>query len=246
MQKNNRKRKIYSLDYLLKKQPKSIREFSEYLYLVSLFYSSNQLKRIRISKKCFTLLNQAKISIGKLPYFYRYFQLPEHSFFPVFLKIKQEYLLKRDEKKNQKHKFINEKLKNLDKQVKYILRILCEYEKRMNKRNKFPVWNRLIYPKSKKRLLELLQYDTLQWTKLFLAFCDEMNKYYKCKDNITSLKSRIAIFFFNVEQEDYTPEKLKLSIRNLAKKYHPDLKGKTSDFYIYQAMKEIIVKKYFS
>ena len=104
-------KKLYSLNYLLSRQPATIKKSNDYKNLLIFYNSVPGLKKIFISRKCYSLLNDARIKPENLQFFYKTYRLPKAAFFPLFLKIKSEYLKKNKEQKNQKQRFILTKFK---------------------------------------------------------------------------------------------------------------------------------------
>ena len=84
-----------SLAQLLDAQPRGLTRFSEHRLLWDHFLASDRLQKLRISPRCYHLLNQAKVPPGNLKNFYTTYRLPEDPFFPWFLKVKADWFIER-------------------------------------------------------------------------------------------------------------------------------------------------------
>ncbi len=161
---------------LLKRQPKIIKKTSLFVDIVTIYNSSLELKRLKISNYCFNLLNKAKILPEKLNIFYKKFKLPKSYFFPLFLKLKKEYIDKLNKKKREKNLYIYNKMITLSENIKSFIKFFAVLEKKLNKAKKSPLWNKLIYPKSKSKVDKYLRYNNIEWVILFFNFLAELEK----------------------------------------------------------------------
>jgi hypothetical protein len=69
-------------------------------------------------------------------------------------------------------------MKQLAMEKRKILRFLAEWEEEVNANGNRPLWERNIYPRSKKRVHELLQYQESEWIELFDNHLDLMLQRY--------------------------------------------------------------------
>lgn len=235
-------KKKYSVAHLLSKQPKALRKIKGYALLMRYYRSSDLLFRIRFTRTCYCLLNQAKIDNGRLDYFYRRFILPRHPFFPLFLKIKREYLNGKDARKKEKAAYIAGKIKLLPQHVVDYLKYCARFERHYNSDNAYPAWKKLIYPKTKKRVNALMKFDLEQWVDLFLCFFDSLKVKYQ-GINERSVDELVALFILELPYRQYSNEVINTQYRQLSKKYHPDAGGSTRAFNYLQFARETLLDR---
>lgn len=227
---------------LLKKQPKKVKINPLFFDIVNIYNSSNELKKIKISNHCCNLLNKAKILPQNLDSFYKKFKLPKNSFFPLFLKLRKEYLEKLNIKKKEKNLYIYNKMKILPQSVKFLMRLLSIIEKELNKFKKIPLWNKIIYPKSKAKVNQYLKYNNIEWSLLFNNFIAELVKKYGYKVDSEIIR-KIDLFILEIEDQEYSNEAILKKFRHLCKKYHPDHGGDARYFNILKNTKDKLLKK---
>lgn len=227
---------------LLKKQPKKIKKNSLFIELVNIYNSSNELKSLKISNYCFYLLNKGSILPESLNPFYKRFNIPKNMFFPLFLKLKREYLTKRNLSKKERNKYIYERMIKLPVETKNIIKLLHHIEKSINNLKRTPLWNNNIYPKTKKKVDEYLKYNNIKWAILFNKFLEQLSEKYNYKINDT-LKTKIDLFIIEIYDNQYNEEFIIKQFRMLSKKYHPDHGGCCEDFNILRETKDKLLQK---
>jgi len=221
--------KKYSLNYLLAKQPGKMKKSSEFRNLLIFYNSTPELKKIFISKKCYLLLNNAKIKPENLEYFYKTYRLPKAAFFPMFLKIKSDHINRKNILKKQKEDFILNNLKKLDDDVLVYLKYFSRYERLINKHKKIPLWMKSFYPKSKKSVSIILKMNKINWIEKFSKYSLDLIRYYRNSDQ-SYLKKLINLFTLELPIKKFSDEEIKSQFRKLSKKYHPDLGGNSIIF----------------
>ncbi len=212
--------------------------------MLSYFKASDALQNLRISKKAYSILNNCKVSNDKLNYFYKVFRIPKNPFFPVFLKIKSDYLKDKRDRAYEKLKYIKNIMNNLDEKVINHLKYFIKYEKTININRNTPIWNKYFFPKSKKKADEFYKFNKNNWTKIFFKFIESLNNYYNWIDKIYG-KKLVALFILELEIAKYNTEKLKSQFRILSKKYHPDAGGDSESFNNLMLAKKIMIDKTF-
>ena len=103
----------YSLADLLAKQPKSLQKHDYYQSLLAHYYSSERLKGLRVSQRCYTLLHTCRIRPEHLKEFYRTYRLPRDPFFPLFFRIKRDYLEQRRRQEEARRTYIHAQVRRL-------------------------------------------------------------------------------------------------------------------------------------
>lgn len=231
-------KKKYNLAYLLKKQPQKIKKNPQFVELVNLLKSSDSLKKLKFNRNTYSALNHVRVNPGDLKGFIYNNRFQENPFFPLFLKLKKEYLSAKLKKKKDKQDYIYIKLKQLSPQIKKYLKVFRDYECSRNKR--FPLWKKFFYPKTKKRVNELSKYSTIEWAGLFNTYTDEVYKRYKQVD-LKYLNKIISLFVLELEPQKYKITSVKIQYRKLSKKYHPDSGGNNHFFNLLQKSRDILL-----
>jgi len=228
-----RKRKYFTLASLLDTQPAGLIKDPRYRLLWDHFMASEKLQKLRISRRCYTLLNQARVKPQNLPVFYRTYRLPRDSFFPLFLAVKSKWLTDRQIWKEKRNQTIGIALKDLPGRRKEEMKILADLEKNLHPGKQTPVWNRSILPRTIKRTREMADYSELDWQNLYSLFLSRLADRYRYFSSEKALKCEaMLILGFNPEEMGHElPEKsVNEQFRNLSKKYHPDRGGNAEVF----------------
>ena len=157
----------YTLAHLLAKQPKTITKQPEYPALLRRFRDSPRLKALRISRRCYTLLNNARVAPHNLHHFYRTYHLPKDEYFPLFVAAKRGYLAERRRIKEARRQYILARVRELPPQVLASIRYLGYLERAHNGADQSPVWQSELFPSSKKRANELHRLCTAEWHALY-------------------------------------------------------------------------------
>ncbi len=233
-------KRIYTIPYLLSRQPKAIKKNKYYQMLVTFYNASPFLKKTRINRKCYSLLNNSKISPENLKYFYRTYRLPENPFFPIFLIIKRAYLKNKILQKKKKEEYIKNNFLNLNKITLRFIKYFAKFESTINRYQKFPVWNRTFYPKTKKSADYLSKLDRNEWIKLFNIYIERL-KYKYVKINEKYANKIIALFILDLPIEKHSTAMIKKQYRKLSLKYHPDHGGNSNDFNLLQKARSILM-----
>jgi hypothetical protein len=158
----------------------------------------------------------------------------------MFLKIKREFIIRRLYLKEKKKKYIYNKIINLSPQNLKFIRYLAKYESTVNKYNKFPIWNKTFYPKTKKNADVISKYNRVDWIIMFYNFIDKLIERYTNIDE-KHLNKVIALYILELPIEKHSSEKIKKQYRKLSMKYHPDQGGNSRDFNFLQKAKNILI-----
>lgn len=233
-------KKTYSLFYLLSRQPKSIKKNRHYKDMLFHFQSSGVLKKLKISRRCYSLLNRAVIKPENLKNFLRTYKLPKNSFFPLFFAIKLDYLSGREKLKKAREDYIKEKILLFPSNVLNAVKKLKKFEQKYNMRKKNPLCIKYFIPETKKKVNKLFKFTLCQWFGYFNAFIEETKLKYRNID----LKYAKAIAFSSILDVDIDCKKeqlqscIKKQFRIMSKKYHPDLGGDPELFRLLKQAKE--------
>ena len=129
---------------------------------------------------------------------------------------------------------------NLPKKTLRFIRYLAKYESTINKYNKFPVWNNLFYPRTKKNADIISNYDHVDWINLFNKFIEKLKKRYKVIDE-KYINKIIALFIMDLSIKKHSTETIKKQYRKLSLKFHPDQGGNSRDFNLLQKARSILI-----
>jgi hypothetical protein len=183
MRRRRRKRrapvKKYSLGYLLSHQPKSLRKHEYYPVMMSYYRNSERLQRLRMNRRCYSLLQHARIEPQNLHYFYRTYGLPKDPFFPVFFKIKRDYLQEQTKRRQEKVRYIAAGMRSLPEPTLEFIKYLGRLEQSCNQSGGYPVWNQHIFPRTKKRLHEYIKFDNADWVLFFKGYLANLSQRYR-------------------------------------------------------------------
>jgi hypothetical protein len=235
MGKRRRAVKTYSIARLLSRQPLTIRKDLDYPYMLEQFHSSPRLKSLRINRRCYMLLNMAKISPRNLEQFYRTYRLPKDPFFPLFFKIKRSYLQEQQRKKEEKVRYIAAQMRRLPPDLIAAIKYLARLEAAVNSTGNYPVWTEHLFPKTKKRVHEYYTFSPLRWMELFRIHLERLLSRYR-RFNKESADRVIACFLLELIPENdplQWPDKASVirQFRKLSKQHHPD-RGGNGEFFI--------------
>lgn len=233
-------KRLYSVARLLNKQPATIKKQKDYKNLVMQYNYSNLLKKIKFKRKLYSLLNKAKIKPKYLSFVLSKYNIPQHSFFPQFLRMKKIYLERLQQKRREKEQFILEQLKKLPNNIKRLQKKLLEIEKSSHTRSHFPIWTKAFYPKTKKRLFILQKKNKVEWVITFYDFLDKLQEEYGRNKYIKDGYKSISLFLFNLNLP-ITHNMVVRNFRKLSLKLHPDQGGKDLYFNTLSRAKEILV-----
>ncbi len=240
-----RRSKKYSILYLLSKQPEKIRKDSHFPLMMDYYRSSDILKKIRFGRRCYSLLNKAKIKPEYLNNFYRTYRLPKNPFFPLFFSIKTKYFEKKRQRKLEKEKYILFRMRSLPENITRTIKFMAEFEKRNNPRGKCPLWFSRLFPKTKKQTDIFCKYSQPEWFFFFETYLRLLKKNYG-KINVSSVTRIMSCFLLDCLSEknaESNPDiaAIKRKYRILSKKYHPDTGGDPEYFLKIRHARDVLL-----
>ena len=249
MRRRPRRVRVYSIAYLLSKQPKSLLRHHLYNQMLSHYRASLRLQQLRMSRRCYSLLQHAVIKPQYLQNFYRTYRLPQDPFFPLFLRIKQDYLAERERIRRQKMEYIGAKMRALPPQPLAFIKYLASFEEQYNGAGAFPVWTRHMFPRTKKRVREYAAFTPSQWIAHFEAHMQRLQQRYRRLDE-RSAERVIAAYVLDCLPQNGTavtgrpdPQLAIRNYRRLSKLHHPDLGGDGDLFLQLQWAREVLTER---
>ena len=247
MKRRGRSRRSYTLLYLLEREPKSLRRDPYYPQMVDRLRSSKRLQCLRFNRRCYSLLQQAKIAPENLKYFYRTYRLPRDPFFPLFFMIKRDYLEERKRKKEEKVRYIAARLRGLPAPILGYIRFLAELESDLNGSGRYPLWSTTLFPKTKKLVHQYENYGPDEWISFFRDYLKQLEKRYR---SFNERNAELLLACFIIEElPSAAPlrfpdeQRVKQSYRRLSKLHHPDRGGDSSYFVKLGRAKELLLKR---
>ena len=238
-------RKIYSLAYLLSRQPKTLTKHRQYPLLMSYFYASARLQDLRISRQCYTVLNQGKVHPDHLNHFYLTHGLPKEPFFPLFLKIKRDYERERERKQEERHEYLLESMRRLPEGTRAFIKYLGYLEAHYHSRGRYPLWQQHIFPATKKQAQEYHTYTQLQWMELFRDHLLRLQSRYPGMSSLV-VERLIACFLLEWVPEELPPRwppatEITARYRRLSLRHHPDLGGDPRVFVYLKGARDVLL-----
>jgi hypothetical protein len=255
--RKKRSRKTYSIAYLLAHQPKTLQKHPYYQDMMHHYHSSEQLRRVRFSRRCYSLLQHAKISPENLTHFYRTYRLPRDPFFPLFFSIKRAYLQDRQRKREERTAYIVGRMRRLPAPVLEFIKLLAQVEQKgCNRAGYYPVWSEELFPHTKKRVREYERFETSDWLELFRSHMRLLDERYTAFSRQTG-EQLIACFLLELLPETADsygtgrsmgemlrlpgPDQIKRSYRRLSKLHHPDSGGDAEYFVELKQARDLLI-----
>ncbi len=241
-----KQRRYYSLAKLLNAQPRGLVKDPRHRLMWDHFMASERLQTLRINRRCYSLLNRARIRPENIRNFYRTYRLPSNPFFPLFLAIKRDWLISREELKEKRETAILAIVKSLPPERRRSMREIAEYEQKYNHNQEHPVWNRLIYPGTLKKAREMVLMSDSDWYRLwekyFLSFAQ---RYPGVRDNHSR---RLALMVLHCPAElpgnsSTSRSEIVRRFRQLSKQHHPDHGGEAEYFRLLKASRDLLINK---
>lgn len=233
-----RRHRRYPLSKLLKAQPKRLMKSPRYRELGELLHNSPRLKALAIPATAYRLLNTGRIAPEHLENLYRTYRLPRSRFFPLFLDLKGEYLRHQQLLAERRSAYIRERVLALPPEILRLLRNLGHFEKGVNRAGKTPVWEKLLYPKSKKSADAYHLRTMDEWLNSVEEFGRAIENRYPRRPNC-NWRRFSALIILELLPEEYNGRSLAMQIdrdsikeafRRLSKAYHPDSGGDPASF----------------
>ncbi len=193
------------------------------------YRESPVLNRVRMSRRCYSLLQHARITPSNLHHFYRTYRLPKNEFFPLFLTIRREYLAERERKQAKRREDIRRIVRTLPEHVLGFIKYLGYLENHYNYAGLHPLWQSKLFPASKKAARKYTEYTQLQWIELFRRHLLSLERRYRRFDEVTG-KRLLACFVLECTPQSVPPiwpkrSQVTRSYRRLSLLHHPDRGG---------------------
>lgn len=239
--------RTYSIAYLLARQPKSLAKHSNYRAMMANYHASAPLQHLRISRRCYTLLNNARIAPHHLQNFYRTYRLPGNPFFPLFFAIKRDYLAERERVKEARRQYILAGMRALPQEVLAQIKYLGYLERHYNAAGLSPLWQNSIFPSSKKKVDAYARRATADWLAIYRSHLAELVKRYRGLSTLIADRV-LACFALGIIPDGIPPARpaaLEISrrYRSLSLQTHPDRGGDPSMFIEIKRARDTLVDR---
>ena len=240
----SRQQRYYTLASLLDSQPKGLVKDSRHRLLWDYFMSSEKLQKLRISRRCYSLLNRAGIKPENLESFYRTYRLPRDAFFPLFLAVKSKWMKDRLSWKEKRKAKIEKTMARLPLRRKKEIAELKSLEKTCNPAGKTPLWKYYLYPSTIKRAGEFSIQNDIEWFNIYSLFLTDLTDRYQNFSNRAALRSEALLLLgFELTGTGEKPGKRKINerFRALSKSHHPDRGGNADVFRRLKTARDVLL-----
>lgn len=208
------------------------------------FRASERLRSLRISRRCYSLLNRARIQPHNLHHFYRTYRLPADPFFPLFFAIKRGYLAERERVKEARRQYILAAMRALPAPVLTTIKYLGYLERHYNAAGRSPVWQENLFPGSKKKADAYSRYDTSAWLALFRAHLALLVDRYRAMNDV--IADRVfACIVLELTPTAIPPARpsadlVSRTYRRLSLLHHPDRGGDPTMFIEIKRARDVL------
>ena len=205
--------------------------------------SSEKLQKLRISRRCYSLLDRARIKPENLASFYRTYRLPRDAFFPLFLAVKSKWIEDRQSWKQKRIKRIAKTMERLPRRRKKELERLKILEKALNPAGTSPQWKLFMSPSTIKRSEELSVQSDIEWLNLYSRFLGSLTDRYHSFTNPEALRvEALLLLGFELTETIEIPEKREINerFRALSKTHHPDRGGNAEVFRRLKTARDVL------
>ncbi|MFP4231221.1 MAG: hypothetical protein ACLFRR_05165 [Spirochaetaceae bacterium] len=219
----------YSIGYLLSRQPVTVTRHPSYPALLAHFNNASRLQTLRFPRRCYSLLHNARVAPENLHHFYRTYRLPAHPFFPLFFQVKRDYLRERERKREERHRFILESMRTLPPPILAFVKYLGRLEQHYAGGARCPIWQKYLFPGTKKQVRSYLSYGELQWLETFRVHLGRLEREYRAF-NHRLVERALACFVLGIPPGGPPPRRppaaeVSSAYRRQSMRFHPDRGG---------------------
>jgi hypothetical protein len=211
--------------------------------MLSHLNTSPRLKNLRMTRRCYSLLLHGKITEENLVHFYRTYRLPKDPFFPLYFKIKREYLAKQRRRREEKIRYIAEMMRSLPEPYLGFVRYLARFEQGVNRAGKNPLWDEHIFPRTKKLAREYQDYGREEWLEVFTDYTKALKTRYRGVKDIAADRLLAGFILECLPEGVGNPPARETIIRNyrrLSKIHHPDRGGSEALFVALKWARDVL------
>ncbi len=238
-----RQKRYCTLASLLDAQPKGLVRDSRHRLLWDHFMSSEKLQKLRISRRCYSLLDRARIKPENLESFYRTYRLPRDAFFPLFLAVKSKWIDDRLIWKEKRKEKIEQNMERIPHRRKKEIAELKSLEESCSPAGKAPLWKHFLSPSTIKRAGELSVQGELEWLNIYSLFLGSLTDRYQSFSSRDALRTEALLLLgFELTETGREPGKREVNerFRTLSKSHHPDRGGNSDIFRRLKTAREVL------
>jgi hypothetical protein len=215
--------------------------------MIAHFQTSARLQQLRVSRRCYTLLHRARIAPENLRSFYQTYRLPADPFFPLFFAVKRGYLDERERVREERHRYIITTMRSLPPEIVAQIKYLGYLERYYNAAGHSPVWQKSLFPGSKKRADRYAHFTTSDWHDLFRQHVARLLGRYTALSP-TIANRVLACFVLGMTPSLIPPPRPSGSevarvYRRLSLLHHPDRGGDPSTFIAIKRARDLLIVK---
>jgi hypothetical protein len=202
------------------------------------YHANPRLHTVRIPRRCYTLLHDARIAPENLSNLYQTYRLPRDPFFPLFLACKRGYLAERERVRQARREYILTQVRSMPEPRLRTLRYLGYFERGLNSAGDSPVWQDRLFPGSKKQADAYLGLSEADWQSLIRTHMRDLcSRYPRLKPSVTDLIAAQSVLELLPDvrslPESARPaapvppaaQSVRASYRRLSLLHHPDRGG---------------------
>lgn len=247
--RRTRSARTYSIAHLLNRQPKTLSKDPNYATMMRHYFANERLQRIRVSRRCYTLLNNARIAPENLHNFYRTYRLPADPFFPLFFAAKRRYLAERERIREERRRYILATMRSLPEPTLSMIRYLGHLERYYNPAGLSPVWQAELFPGSKKKADSYTRLDETTWLLVFRRHLALLEARYRGLSDVVAeraLASWVLGLYETLDPERLPPQRpdrnaVTRAYRRLSLLHHPDRGGNQAMFIEIKRARDVLV-----
>lgn len=200
-----------------------------------------------MSRRCYSLLDNAQIEPGNLQYFYLTYGLPKDPFFPLFFQIKRDYLRDQERKREERRQFILGEMRRLPAPTLAFIKYLGHLEAYHHSRGRHPLWQRYLFPTTKKQVRGYAAYSASEWLGLFREHLHRLEKHYPGLGN-RHTDRLLACYVLDCLPPEIPPawppaKEVTIRYRRLSMLHHPDRGGNPDTFLELKRARDLLLSQ---
>lgn len=241
-----RRARIYTLGYLLSRQPKTLRKHPDFGRMMDRYTASPRLQLVRFSRRCYSLLQRATVRPENLPFFYRTYRLPADPFFALFFSIKRDYFAEREQQKEARRQYILARMRNLPPATLSVVKYLGYLERHYHSTGRSPLWQTALFPRSKRAADRLGTLSNAEWIDLFRRHLAALAERYPAMT--PTVRERVlACFVLEIAPSGFPPGRpaaasVNRAYRRLSLVHHPDRGGNAAMFIELKRARDVLAR----
>lgn len=233
------------MEELLGAQSGPIKRHPDFPKLERLLRESPALRRVRLPRVAYILLDEPRLAIRHIPDFCSTYHVPESLFVAIFLKIKWERRATLAARRARLVTEIRAILSSCPADALALIRYLEEAERSRNAG--CPLWKKRLFPSTKKRALQMAKLSRAEWLELFIDYIATLRGSYR-RLALPDTEALVACMILECLPDPATgrlpdPRTIKARYRMLCKIHHPDAGGKEERFLLLKKARDSLLSR---